>query len=152
MNEAFEKSIGRLQKLFGALDREEIRPLLGTSYPQSPAIYVFFEDKRAIHVGRTNKLRQRILGHRGQNHYSATFAFKETRRLTDNLKASYKKTGSRAALMEDPLFRDEFDKQRDRLSKFGIKFLVVEDPIDQYLLELYAALEYKTSLTEFDNH
>jgi len=54
--------------------------------------------------------------------------------------------------MEDPLFRDEFDKQRDRLSKFGIKFLVVEDPIDQYLLELYAALEYKTSLTEFDNH
>jgi hypothetical protein len=152
MNEAFEKSIAQVQKLFDALDREEIRPLIGTSYPQSPAIYVFFEDKRALHVGRTNKLRQRILGHRGQSHYSATFVFKETRRLTDNLKASYKKTGSRAELMKDPIFRGEFDKQRERLSRFGIKFLVVENPVDQYLLELYAALEYKTSLTEFDNH
>ncbi len=54
--------------------------------------------------------------------------------------------------MEDQLFRNEFNKQRERLRKFGIKFLVVEDPIDQYLLELYAALEYKTSLTEFHNH
>ena len=152
MNEAFEKSIDRVQELFDLLNREEIRPLLGTSYPQSPAIYVFFEDKKPIHVGRTNKLRQRILGHRGQNHYSATFAFKETRRLTDNLKASYKQKGSRAALMGDPLFRGEFDKQRERLGKFGIKYLVVENPIDQYLLELYAALEYQTSLTEFDNH
>jgi hypothetical protein len=46
MNEAFEKSIGRVQELFAKLDREEIRPLLGTNYPQSPAIYVFFEDKK----------------------------------------------------------------------------------------------------------
>ena len=46
----------------------------------------------------------------------------------------------------------EFEKQRERLRKFGIKYLIVEDPIDQYLLELYTALEYKTSLTEFDNH
>jgi len=152
MNEAFKKRVGRVRKLFDALDRAEIHPILGPSYPQSPAIYVFFEDKKPIHVGRTNKLRQRILGHRGQSHYSATFAFKESRRLTDNLKASYKRKGSRAALMEDQLFRNEFNKQRERLRKFGIKFLVVEDPIDQYLLELYAALEYKTSLTEFHNH
>ena len=55
-------------------------------------------------------------------------------------------------MMSDSEFRAEFDKQRERLHAFGIKYLVVQDPIDQYLLELYAALEYKTSLSEFDNH
>jgi hypothetical protein len=152
MNRAFAGRVARLPKLFHLLDRGKIVPLIGTTYPQSPAIYVFFERKKAIHVGRTNKLRRRILGHSGKSHFSATFAFKETRRRTKNLKASYKKKGSRAELLKDPLFSGEFDKQRARLRKFGIKYLVLEDPIDQYLLELYAAMKYKTSLTEFDNH
>ena len=152
MNEVFNKHVTRVKKHFDALNREATRPIVGTTYPQCPAVYVFFERKKPIHVGRTNKLRRRILGHRGQSHYSATFTFKETRRLTNNRKASYKKTGSRVELMKNPLFRREFDKQRKRLHRFGIKFLVLEDPIDQYLLELYAALEYKTSLTEFHNH
>jgi predicted GIY-YIG superfamily endonuclease len=144
--------MARVPELFAELDRGSVHPLVGTTYPQSPAIYVFFEDGKALHVGRTNKLRQRIVGHRRQSHYSATFAFKETRRATENLEATYQAAGSRAALMKDPEFRAEFDKQRERLQAFGIKYLVVQDPIDQYLLELYAALEYKTSLSEFDNH
>jgi hypothetical protein len=152
VNEAFQRSIARAPELFAELDQGSIHPIVGTTYPQSPAIYVFFEDGKALHVGRTNKLRQRILGHRGQSHYSATFAFKETRRVTEKLKATYQTSGSRAALMKDPEFRAVFDKHRERLHAFGIKYLVVQDPIDQYLLELYAALEYKTSLSEFDNH
>jgi hypothetical protein len=152
MNQAFEQRVGRVQGLFDSLDRGETRPLLGSSFPDSPAVYVFFENETAVHVGRTNKLRRRVQGHGSRSHYSATFAFKETRRLTDNVRASYRKIGSRAALMEDAHFCGEFERQRERLKKFGIKYLVVDDPIDQYLLELYAALEYKTSLTEFDNH
>jgi hypothetical protein len=35
---------------------------------------------------------------------------------------------------------------------FATRFLEVEDPIDQYLLELYVALELNTSLSEFDTH
>ncbi len=33
-----------------------------------------------------------------------------------------------------------------------VKFLLVVDPIDQYLLELYAVLELGMPLDEFDTH
>jgi hypothetical protein len=141
-----------MKELFHSLSNQEARPVTGAGYPKSPAIYVFLEEDRAIHVGRTRNLRQRVAGHISSSHYSASFAFKETRRITDNLKASYKSVGSRSALFAESTFRNEFDKQLVRLRTCTIKFLIVDDPVDQYLLELYAALEYGTSLTEFDTH
>ena len=152
MNKEFEQRVVRMKELFASLNGQVARPLAGAGYPKSPAIYVFFEGERPIHVGRTRNLRQRISGHVSSSHYSASFAFKETRKVTENIKASYKSAGSRSSLFEQPDFRSEFDKQIHRLRECNIKFLVVNDPVDQYLLELYAALEYGTSLTEFDTH
>ncbi|MGJ5079674.1 hypothetical protein [Bradyrhizobium oligotrophicum] len=152
MNQVFADRVGRVQQLFDDLDRRNVLPLVGTIYPEIPAVYVFVELGKPVHVGRTSKLRQRIRGHRDKSHYSATFAFKEARRLTNNLRATYKAKGSRTYLMQDPDFRAEFDRQIRRVTELGVKYLEVEDAIDQYLLELYAALEYQTSLTEFENH
>ncbi len=61
--------------------------------------------------------------------------------------------GSRNALVAaDSPFLTEFTRQIELVKLMQVKFLHVEDPIDQYLLELYAAMEYGTSMSEFDTH
>jgi hypothetical protein len=152
MNEEFAIRIQKIPALFSSLCSQPFTQLSGKSYPDKPAIYVFFENENPLHVGRTRNLKQRLKGHVTKSHYKATFAFKETRRLTNNEKATYKTIGSRSSLMTNAAFAEIFGQQIERVGKLSIKYLVVDDPIDQYLLELYAAIEYKTSLTEFDTH
>lgn len=115
------------------------------------AIYVFFHDGKAEHVGRTRNLQGRIRGHLSDSHYSASFAFKQTRREL-SLVATYKPEGSRAALFAEEGFRSAFRSQSLRLRSMTMRFLAVKCPVDQYLLELYATMELGLNLEEFDTH
>jgi hypothetical protein len=54
--------------------------------------------------------------------------------------------------MEDATFRAELEKQIARTKEMWVRFVEVKDPILQYLLELYACLEWKLPLDEFDTH
>ncbi|MBU6268586.1 MAG: hypothetical protein KGN34_13655 [Sphingomonadales bacterium] len=150
MNAHFAKHSQRLPTLFQEL-------MAGPEYPLKAraewrgikAIYVFFENGRACHVGRTRNLRQRLAGHVSNSHFSATFAFRQAR-LSMGINVTYRMGEGRKALMQRHDFQEEFGRQRRRLSTMTLRFLEVEDPIDQYLLELYAALELGTSLEEFE--
>lgn len=115
------------------------------------AIYVFFQDGKAEHVGRTRNLQGRIRGHLSDSHYSASFAFKQTRREL-SLIATYKPEGSRAALFAEEGFRAAFRNQSQRLRGMTMRFLTVECPVDQYLLELYTTMELGLNLDEFNTH
>jgi hypothetical protein len=114
-------------------------------------VYVFSENGQPIHVGRTRNLQGRLRAHVSNSHNSASFAFKRARRALD-LAASYKTKGSRAALMQDAAFRQEFDRHRHSIKYCVVRFLEVKDPVLQYLLELYAHIEYGLPLDEFDTH
>jgi predicted GIY-YIG superfamily endonuclease len=116
-----------------------------------PGIYVFYEDDEAVHVGRTRDLAQRLRGHISRSHYSATFAFKRARRELGKA-ATYTVKGSRAELLKDPEFAATFYKHIDLLKKLHVRFIEVQDPVQQYLLELYAHLEFELPLDEFDTH
>lgn len=126
-------------------------PLAGSAFPSHPAIYVFYFDGHPVHVGRSRNLKQRLRGHAANSHYSASFAFKRARAKT-GLKATYRKGEGRAALLENAVFASAFAEALAEVKSMTLRHLVVEDPIDQYLLELYAALELGTSLSEFDTH
>ena len=141
-----------MPELFRELDEQPRVPMTPRTLPQGAAIYVFWEDGIARYVGRARKLRQRIRSHHSKTHNAAAFAFRLTREATGRIKATYRKAGSRADLMTDIGFAAAFLEQSTRVRAMLISYLLVEDPIDQYLLELYAALEYGTSLTEFDTH
>lgn len=143
--------IDRIPELFADLIAQTELEVAGTTFPKSPAIYVFYHLDVPVHVGRSRNLRQRLRGHVTASHYSASFAFKRARTDT-GLKASYKKGEGRETLLANPLFAAAFDKALAEVKGMTVRYLVVEDPIDQYLLELYAALELETSLTEFDTH
>lgn len=54
--------------------------------------------------------------------------------------------------MSEESFLAEFLRQSHLVKQMQLKYIIVPNPIEQYLLELYAALRYGTSLTEFDTH
>lgn len=114
-----------------------------------PAIYVFYDaDGEPCHTGRTRNLQGRVRAHTANSHHSASFAFKSTRHIL-NLSATYRPEGSRAHLMNDLVFKAEFDRQRERIGQMKLRYVEIECPIEQHLFELYVALRLGTSLTEF---
>ncbi len=55
-------------------------------------------------------------------------------------------------MLTNPIFAAAFAKSLAEVKGMAVRYLQVDDPIDQYLLELYAALELRTSLSEFGTH
>ncbi|OYW82642.1 MAG: hypothetical protein B7Z26_02690 [Asticcacaulis sp. 32-58-5] len=137
--------------LYNELVAQQKHYISEAKFPKIPALYVFYLGDRAVHVGRTRNLRQRMTGHRSNSHYSASFAFKLARAAT-GIEPTYRKGEGRAALMLDPVFKPAFDAALLQVKGMKVQYLEVKDPLDQYMLELYAALELNTSLSEFDTH
>jgi len=115
-------------------------------------IYLLSEHGKALYVGRTNKLRNRLQYHTRNNHNQATFAFLLAREKTGKTKASYQKTGSREDLLTQPDFRSAFDLARKRIKEMDVQFVEETDPIRQALLEIYAAMRVRARYNDFDNH
>ena len=115
-------------------------------------IYLFSENGQPLYVGRTNNLCKRLQHHTRNHHNQAAFAFLLARHQTGNLKATYKREGSRAALLADPAFRSAFDAARDRIRRMDVQFVEELDPIKQTILEVFTAFETKAEFNCFDNH
>jgi hypothetical protein len=148
---AFDTHVENAKTLFAALEREPLLPIAGTKFPAKEAIYVFYLEGQAVHVGRTRNLKNRLRGHVSNSHYSASFAFKRARGSTGKM-PTYKKGEGRGDLLKDPVFAEAFEKALAQVKGMQVRHLSVEDPIDQYLLELYAAMRLETSLSEFGTH
>lgn len=118
---------------------------------KKPGIYALFESGSPVYVGRTRDLAQRFRAHVADSHNSASFALKRTRAI-HGLKATYKKIGSRADIVSSPLTRATFLSEIKKIRAMSYRFKEVQDPIEQYLLELAVTLEYKLPLDGFDSH
>ena len=152
MNTHFQSVALATPGLFSALMSSDIFTSKGiVSQRGKSGVYIFFEDGNAVHVGRTRNLGGRLRGHITKSHFSASFAFKRTRRIQGKI-ASYVTAGSRQDLARDDEFKSEFYRQIELVKAMSVRFLEVPDPIQQYLLELYAHLELDLPLDEFDTH
>lgn len=152
MNPSFSAAANRLPGLFRSL--MDADPFLekGRKWQEKKSgVYTFSEDGLVVHVGRTRNLMQRLRGNVSRSHYSASFAFKRSREAM-GVNATYRPEGSRQHLMDTPDFATEFDRQLARVRAMQVRFLEVPDPVDQYLLELYAVLELGLPLSEFETH
>lgn len=150
MNSAFAGHIDKVVRLFSALDGSEPHSFLDV-FPKAPGIYLFLENGSPERIGRTNNLSQRLKNHLRQDHGSAAYAFKRARAKL-GLKATYRKGSGRKDLQNDPKFIEVFRSEIERLKSLSVKYVIVEDIAEQYLLEIYAALEYGFELDEFGNH
>lgn len=152
MKQPFAEHVYRLPTLYQALISADPVAVSAPGHPATAGIYLLVgADGKIEHVGRTRNLKQRLRAHRTPNHNSASFAFKRARREL-GIAASYTKVNSRAALQADETFGACFRRHVEAVSSMTVRFLPVADPIDQYLLELYAVLELGMPADEFDTH
>lgn len=152
MNEHFRRATEALPELFRRLMASEPFVDKGIAVQKGkPGVYAFFENGVPVHVGRTRNLAGRLRGHITNSHFSASFAFKRTRR-EKNVIATYVTGGSRGELVKDAAFQAEFCRQIELVKLMDVRFVEVSNPIQQYLLELYAHLEFELALDEFDTH
>lgn len=150
MNPVFGKHVSRVVELFHQLNSGNTYGFLD-KFPTRPGIYLFLEDGTPERIGRTNNLSQRLKNHLRQDHGSAAYAFKRARQKL-GLRPTYRKGSSRKDLQRDPAFVEIFRAEIERLKSLSVKYVVVEDTAEQYLLEIYSAIEYGFDLDEFGNH
>lgn len=117
-------------------------------------IYLFSEGERHLYVGRTNRIRKRLQNHcrLSGTHFTATFAFRLARELTNRTKATYTKLGSRGELVKDAAFSTAFMEAKSRVARMDLRFVEEADPVRQALLEIYVATVLRTPYNDFDNH
>jgi hypothetical protein len=152
MNQRFREATESIPALFERLNTSTPLAKRGTADQRNrPGIYVFFEGSKPVHVGRTRNLQGRLRGHVTKSHFSASFAFKRARQVLGR-GATYRTEGSRSSLAKDQAFMPEFHRQIELVKGMEVRFLEVADPISQYLLELYAHMEYGLPLDEFETH
>ena len=118
-------------------------------------VYLLSERGEHLYVGRSNSIRARIARHcrPGATHRMAAFAFRLARHETGRLEATYKSgEGSRAALVQEPLFGTAFVNAKARIRVMELRCIEETDPVRQALLEVYVALAVKAKHNDFDNH
>lgn len=114
--------------------------------PPEPGIYLFTRAGRAVYVGQTRNLRQRLANHAGakSSHNQATYAFGLA------VKAANRKglvfSGSRAAIAADPDFAEIFRTERERVARMPVRYVTIEDgdPELMTIFEVYAAIAFGT--------
>jgi len=116
-------------------------------------IYVFYENDKPLYVGRSNRMKQRILEHGRESSgcYSATFAFnlaKEKLRCKEN----YRSLTTRKELENAPDFKETYFGERARVAEMKVITIEIHDQILQTLFEVFAHLELKTKYNDFRTH
>ena len=115
-------------------------------------IYVISDGDECLYVGRSNNIPRRLKYHTACNHNQATFAFLLARKLTGQIKATYKKEGSRAALLKQLDFKKAFDDARGKIRNMSVRVIEENDATRQALLEICAAITFRAKHNDFENH
>ena len=107
MDEKFAEFANSLAPKYNEL--MAMRPVRIDSLPNSmpkSGVYLFSEGESHLYVGRTRRLRRRLIEHSHLKALDAPFAFRLARQAVGKEKASYNRIDSRKALLTDPAFRE----------------------------------------------
>ncbi|WP_337968789.1 GIY-YIG nuclease family protein [uncultured Flavobacterium sp.] len=148
----YQKEMDSLfQELFEEFEMSDL--LKRNELPTYRGIYVFYENRKPIYVGRANNIRKRIQWHTRESSgsESASFAF--------NLaKMEYAKNSEikqqRKQLMQIEEFIEIFRKHKLNLASIEFRCIAVENDILQTMFEPYLALKLGTYPINntFENH
>ena len=111
-----------------------------------PGAYVFLFRGKPIYVGISRGVLKRIRDHvRGKTHETASLAFQIARSRTDM-------GGQRNTLMADSTFHDAFEKAKEYLRGLRVAFIKIDNDLELYLFEAYAAMKLDTGWNSFRTH
>ena len=129
------------------------RGRLPPNLPANEGIYVFYKGGEPMYIGRSDRLRARLLQHGRASGGSETapFAFNIAK---EQFRARRPDCDSmfRKVLAEDPEFAPLFCKAKQRVRRMGIRVVGIQDPIEQTIFEVYAHLKLGTPFNSFENH
>ena len=158
MSVQFDRIVDGMPQLLKRLLASELLTrdnLRGT--PQR-GIYVFYENGVAIYVGRSNRLKDRLLEHgrRSSMHNSATFAFNLAKEKAKELDVKELDVNAddfqRNQLEKDSIFSGIFTEAKARVRRMKVRVITIDDQIEQTLFEVYAALALETPYNDFGTH
>ena len=112
-------------------------------------VYVFSEAEEHLYVGRSRRVRERILQHSRPSSQDAPFAFRLAREKAGMMKPSYQKIGSRQYLRTHPQFKAAFLEAKERIRKMKVRCVHVDDATTQALLEIYTSTVLDARYNEF---
>ena len=153
MQDKFSEYIRRMPILLNEL---KATPLLNRNeledIPKS-GIYVFYENDKALYVGRSNRIKLRIQEHSrpSSDHYSATLAFNMAKEKV-NYKRNEHRLTTRNELEKAPGFEKAFFLARKQVAEMQVKVIEIEDQIEQAMFEIYVSLALGTELNDFSTH
>ena len=144
MNAKFEKIINTFPALMEKLNKSHFITREDLKKIPDRGIYVFYDGKKPIYVGRSERLKSRLREHSNQSssQTSATFAFNLAKSRAKKLGIDI--SGNRKILEQDPHFSPIYKEEKNRVSKMKFKVIRINNPIKQNLFEVYASLELKT--------
>ncbi len=151
INEQFSGLVEQMPGLLQSLESQRFRTVEDLADIPKQGVYAYYEGNKALYVGRSNRLRERLREHcgDGSTHTSATFAFniakEEWGPSADDV--------TRKKLEEDPGFNKVFSEARKRVREMKIRVVQIDDQITQALFEINAALALETTqYNKFDTH
>lgn len=116
-------------------------------------VYLFSEGTTHLYVGRTSRLRERLANHCTESSGVNTAAFATLlARQATGIAATYRRGEGRDRLLDNPAFAAAFSAAKARLLALDIRYVAIDDPIDQALFEIYASLTLPTTYNTFHNH
>ena len=154
MSVKFDQSVAKMHKLFKVLESKPFLTKDKLAGIPEQGIYVFYEDGKAIYVGRSDHLKRRLKEHsRKSSKNSATLAIKMAKKARRNMPTlqSEKKEPPLKQLMGNEDFKKEFKYAKCEIAEMKIRCVGIPDPIEQALFEIYAHLELSTEFNEFKN-
>jgi hypothetical protein len=127
-----------------ALSRNRLKEL--RSFPEK-GVYVFYEGKRPVYVGRSNRMKERIYeyGRPGTDMRGASFPVLIVRKKTGDSRPLHE-------LMEDKKVMDEFSMAKKQIARMIVRVVEIEDQVTQAVFEIFAAVNLKTKYNDFSTH
>jgi hypothetical protein len=115
----------------------------------SAGVYIFSEGEAHLYVGRTRRLRRRLVEHSHPRMFDAPFAFRLARESVGKVNPTYTKKGSRKELLADQAFLDARLRACERIRAMDIRFVEESDAVRQTLLEIYSSVVLGSPYNEF---
>ena len=145
----FDQVLNYVRQLHGQLVAMTPVTRDNLGYCDFPGVYLFSEGESHLYVGRSRKVKKRILQHSQQSSTEAHFAFRLARDEVGIRKPTYKKEGSRKELLKHAPFRAAFEQEKKRIAKMAIRYVRVDDSMTQALLEIYTSTVLDAWYNEF---
>jgi hypothetical protein len=139
----FNKLAKQMPKLLKRLKAEPIRTRGNLKDIPEKGVYVFYEKGKPLYVGRSNRLKKRLLEHgqEGCKPNSAPFAFN----LAGGKRKLDKKGTARKNWRQVPGLDKAFVQAKKRVREMKIRVVRIDNQAKQALFEIYAILELKTA-------